>query len=85
MSNKTTYLVQYFDTGNDPETHPPRENEFGCWVDSNKSYSTYEEAVEKFDESIKHSKNEMFRIIERTIITETRQYTLNQYIPVLKN
>ena len=81
----TKYLVQYFDTGKDPEIYPHRENDFGRWTDSNSEYSTYEEAEEEFDENVSHASNEMFRIIERTIIVETREYTLNKHIPVLED
>jgi len=86
MSNKITkYLVQYFDTGKDSEIHPHRENDFGRWTDSNASHSTYEEAEAEFDLSVRHSGNEMVRIIERTIIVETREYTLNKHVPLLEN
>ena len=81
MSNKTIYLVQYFDTGKDPEIYPHNENDVGDWVDSNSEYSTYEEAEEEFDLSVSHAGNEMVRIIERTIITQTYQYTVKKYVP----
>ena len=77
----TVYLVQYFCTGKDPEIHPHSENDFGRWSDSNESYSTYEEAEEEFDESVRRAGNEMVRIIERTVIVETREYTLKKYTP----
>jgi len=79
----TKYLVQYYHTDKDPEGQPIRENDFGFWQDSNTEYSTYEEAEEEFNESETHAGNEVFRIVERTIIVETREYTLKKHLPFL--
>lgn len=81
----TEYLVQYYCTGKDPEIHPHSENDFGFWQDSNESCSSLEEAEEEFRESVRHAGNEMFRIIERTVIVETREYTLKKHIPSLED
>lgn len=81
----TEYLVQYYSTDKDPELYPHSENDFGRWSDSNESYSTYEEAEEEFNESVRHAGNEMVRIIERTVIAETREYTLKKYTPSLED
>jgi len=84
MASSTVYLVQYFDTGKDPEIYPHHENDIGKWRDSNSTYSTYEEAEEEFKENVIHASNEMVRIIERTVIPQTYQYTLKKYVPSLE-